>query len=526
MVVQKKESTQLGNGHVSDTESQNVWTISDVNRVEKIYTYNEALELAGHGLYNIGLLFTLILGMHALAMEIFGFSIVVRGATCDFKLHQSQKSILLAMPYLGSIFMSYPWGYIADTQGRRRGLIIALWGSFIAAVVSAFSVNWITLAVLKFISSSFSSGIQSLAYTLLGESCAERYKNRYLVILTSSLMTSFCIYMVYGFFVLRLTFSLDMGLITFTPWRLLTLILASPLGATLLLVSLFHESPKYLLNAGFHDKALGILKKIHRTNGKCNYEYSVKKIVVNETGAKIRNVDVSLMKSLKDQTVPLFKPPILYRTLQLFYLTVVIYSPSNGLISWLPFLAESFSTNWGSSSSNNETQDFCSMIVTSQNVQEVAGVESCLSSINIESVWISLIHGISFTTACLIMAMVANRKRMLLIVIFIVSGGSGLISVNVTDKIASIIFFFGMILDCLGIAIVFSYFVDLYPTSYRGMASCLGVMVARAAAVAGVSLIGKYMFSHCTESMFVWSIIILSGVVASIFLPPDKIEKE
>ncbi|CAK1578987.1 unnamed protein product [Parnassius mnemosyne] len=523
--VQRNESIEPGNGHVSDTE-RNVWTISDVNRVEKIYTYNEALELAGHGRYNIGLLFTLILGIHSLALEIFGFSIVVSGATCDFKLHQSQKSILLAMPYFGSIFMSYPWGYIADTQGRKKSLVIALFGTFVAAVVSAFSVNWVMLAVLKFISSSFSSGIQSPAYTLVGESCGKRYKNRYMVILTSALMSSFCIYMVYGYFVLSLTFSFDMGLITFTPWRLLTLIIASPLAATLMFVSFLHESPKYLLNAGYHDKALSILKKIHKTNGRCNDEYPVKKIVINETGATLRKANESLLKSLKDQTVPLFKPPMLYRTLQLFYLTVVVYSPSNGLMSWLPFLAQLFSKDLAYSGGSNETQGLCSMIDTSQSVQTVVGGESCQSSVNIESVWIGLIQGVFFTTACLGMSIFANRKRMLLIVIFIISGGSGLICVNVTDKISSIIFFFGMILDCLGIAIVFSYFVDLYPTSYRGMASCLGVMVARAAAVAGVSLIGEYMFSQCTVSIYVWSIFILSGIVASIYLPPDKTGKE
>lgn len=67
--------------------------------------------------------------------------------------------------------------------------------------------------------------------------------------------------------ILSLDFSYDMGFITFTPWRLLTLVLASTLGMAAFGVHFFYESPKFLLNAGHDEEVLDILKQIHRKNG-------------------------------------------------------------------------------------------------------------------------------------------------------------------------------------------------------------------------------------------------------------------
>lgn len=50
--------------------------------------------------------------------------------------------------------MAYPWGYAADTQGRRKSLILATGIGFIFSLAGAFSPNWKVLVVFKLISSS------------------------------------------------------------------------------------------------------------------------------------------------------------------------------------------------------------------------------------------------------------------------------------------------------------------------------------------------------------------------------------
>ncbi|CAH2040089.1 unnamed protein product, partial [Iphiclides podalirius] len=364
---ENRGDVEFSNTSIRDVEHPNDKSISKIERGEKIYSYDEALDLTG------------------------------------------------------PIITAYPWGYFADTRGRRRALLIAIWGSLVSSVLSAFSFNWIMLAILKLLSSSFSGGIQSISYTLLGEMCAARFKNTYILILSSTLMSAYFIYTFTGYIALNTSFTLNIGFITFTPWRLLTLILASSLGTTLLCFALFHESPKFLLNAGHHEEALDVLKYIHKNNGGCNE-----------------------------------------------YPTV------------------------------------------------------CTSPVNLQTLLMALIQGVVFTGCSFLVATVADRKKMLLISILLISGVSGVISVNVTERILGIVFFFGVLLSSLCIGIAFSYFVDLYPTSYRGMASCVGIMVARSSAVFGVNLLGAYIVPHCTASFYLVSAFTFSAVIASIFLPPDK----
>lgn len=50
--------------------------------------------------------------------------------------------------------MSYPWGYLSDTRGRRLVLLWAMGGSFVSAMLSSLAPTWQVLAALRFISSA------------------------------------------------------------------------------------------------------------------------------------------------------------------------------------------------------------------------------------------------------------------------------------------------------------------------------------------------------------------------------------
>lgn len=78
-----------------------------------------------------------------------------------------------------------------------------------------------------------------------------------------------------SYFVLNMNFAYDWRFITFTPWRLLIVVLALPLGLSAFCLHFFYESPKFLLNIGREGKALDVLKEIHRRNGKDVSKYPV-----------------------------------------------------------------------------------------------------------------------------------------------------------------------------------------------------------------------------------------------------------
>lgn len=497
-------------------KSSTVWTVSKPSNDERHYPYNEAINLAGNGRYSIGLMATLSMAALAMAIDMFGFSVIVTGATCDFQLDLSQTNILLSMPFVGPIAMAYPWGYIADTKGRKTSLLIAMWGSFIVSVASAFAPNWVFMAVMKFISTSFCSCAQSVTYTLLGESSSETFRDSYMLIMTSVLDFSLAVYVVAAYFILNLPFSLNFGFITFTPWRLLTLVLALPLGISAMGMHFFYESPKFLVNAGRTEEAIEVLKNIWYRNGGYGGKYAVKKIFLEEEGNE-KHKDQSLLQSLWDQIVPIFKPPLLTRSIQLYFLTAVIYSTNNSYFMWFPFLAEKFTSGLTSNTTDVEQIDgLCNTIVSvAANVTVHA---KCSTAMEVSLVWASLAEGVSFVIVLLAITKFARRKKLLLTIILVVSCFSAIGAVTVMENMISFILFFGLLLNELCIGFIFSYFVDLYPTSYRGMAACLGVMVARASALGGVNILGAFMLSHCSITFYGCAAMLFCAILVTSML--------
>ncbi|CAH2085890.1 unnamed protein product [Euphydryas editha] len=491
-------------------------TISNQVSNEKVYTCEEAIDLTGTGWYIYSLVAVLAFAFEGMALDMFGLSVVVTSA-CDLELTRSQQSILLSMPLLGSVISAYPWGYIADTQGRLKGLKISLWGSFILATLSAFSPNWIVLAVLRLGSSSFSSGIQSLSLTLLGESCSSKIKGPSLIAVVSLIFYTFGIYSACGYFILGLEFAYDLGFIVFSPWRLLGLVLAIPLGVSAISSIFYYESPKFLLNTGDEKNALEILRKISERNGIKANKYPVQKVVFNET--IILNKDIPFLQSLLDQIVPLFKPPHLYRTVQLFFITSVIYSSNNGFYSWMPFLADKLNSGL---EGNANSSSFCEMV---SNYQELNKTSTCIITVSEFTVWISLMQGTMYTLLNLVLSWFSWRKKAVNITIISISVISGVCIPFANGLILSVSLYFSFLVNCLCIPIVFSYYVDIFPTSYRGMATCLGVMAARLSALVGTNIVGAYLVNHCVGSFYSWSAFIMCGVIASIFLPPDNPKK-
>ncbi|XP_050561414.1 synaptic vesicle 2-related protein-like [Spodoptera frugiperda] len=497
-----------------------------VNPEEKIYEYDEAIDLTGNGWYNRGLLTALSIGLLGMGIDIFGFSVIVTGCSCDFNLELWQKSTMLSMPFVGPIVMSIPWGYISDTKGRRKCLLIALWGSFLSSFIGAFSCNWIMLAVMKVFSSCFCSAVQSGAYALLGESCSTKVRGFYMLIMTSVLMLFLLCYVVPGFFILQLTFATDLVFVEFTPWRLLTIVMAAPLGISALLLHLFYESPKFLVNAGREREALEYLEKMWLRNGGNENEYPVKRVTLREE-AKVKLVDndkANLLVSLWRQTMPLFKPPLLWRTLQLFFLTTVIYSINASLIMWMPHIVEAFTAGVSSESLSGS---LCSIIMMISNATASShDVTICLSSIQSRTLLSGVVHGVVFAGITLAVSKLASRKKAIMIAFLLIPMLSSLTAVFNQNNIASLLLYVGMTMTNLCMGVLFAYYVELFPTSYRGMAACLGVMVARISGLGGVNFLGVFLSTNCSMTFYAFSGYLLCGIVVAAYcLPSDNRKK-
>ncbi|PZC82776.1 hypothetical protein B5X24_HaOG209874 [Helicoverpa armigera] len=469
---------------------------------KKPYTASveEALSMTGFGKYNFGLLLVCSWTLQAMGMDMFGTSFVVAAAVCDLELTLQQRALLTAMPLLGVVAGAQLWGYVSDTKGRRLTLVLSMSIGFVFAALSSLSPNWQTMAVLKLISSTFTSASNSGAYTLLGESCSERARGRAMLLCTCALMCSQATVAVFAYPILPLGFAyhIDFLGITYRPWRLLALVMSLPCAATACLLQLFHESPKFLVSHGRLDEALDVLKSIYATNtGNEADSFPVKK----------------LLEDSENQSTE----------------AKVSFFSGSGFILWLPYIMNNlfFVLEAG----GGDGMNLCAVIkypsvagFTSGNMTDV---EICDDTIQNTTLFSAMTYGALASCSNLVLSLTCgSRKRLAMICIMTMSAIAAILLNVVAVPLAGGIFFFFFLMCALSMGILSVYFVELYPTSLRGMVSCLSVMLGRLSAFLGVNAIGALISTSCEATFYGWSLLLMSAIAVAWFLPKDKAPKQ
>lgn len=490
-------------------------------------TVEEALTMTGFGKYNFGLLLVCSWTLQAMGMDMFGTSFVVAAAVCDLQLTMHQRALLTAMPLLGVVAGAQFWGYVADTKGRKLSLVLSMSIGFVFAALSSFSPNWQVMAVLKLISSTFTSASNSGAYTLLGESCSERARGKAMLLCTCALMCSQATVAVFAYPILPLEFSypIDFLGITYRSWRLLALVMSIPCAATACLLQLFHESPKFLATHGRYEEALRVLQNIYVTNtGSSAESFAVKKLLEDsETQNSLGQV--SFFTSIWQQTAPLFKQPLLKNTLILFYLVAVVYMTGSGFILWLPYIMNNLFTVL--EADGGDGMNLCTVIrypmqdiVPSGNITDI---EICDDTIQETTLFSAMTYGALASFSNLVLSLTCGSlKKQAMIWILLMSAASAILLNVIAIPLAGGIFFFFFMMCALSMGILSVYFVELYPTSLRGMVSCLSVMLGRLFAFAGVNVIGALISTNCEATFYGWACLLLSAIGVAWLLPSEK----
>ncbi|CAH0398996.1 unnamed protein product [Chilo suppressalis] len=484
--------------------------------------YEEALEKTGNGPYNMLLASTCSLILLALGMDLFGFSLVVTAA-CDLQLTVSQMAILTSLPFIGILLVSYIWGYISDTRGRRFSLVLCMQVSFVLSTLCSICPTWHILGLVKFISVCFSCAANSASYTLVGESCNMKNRSKYMLLMTCLLLLSPAAAGVVTYPILKLKFESAMWFgVMFTPWRLLIIVLALPSGIGALAICFFHESPIFLANSGREEEALDVLRSIYAINHrKSKEEYEVKTLKVKDQCLKKQ----SLVRAIYEQSAPLFRPPLLWRTLQLFYIVAVVYITNNSFLVWLAHVMNLVRLAMERSATGN----ICELIShdkihNANHPQNSTAPRVCVGNIEDNVVLALVISQTIFAILNFALSYLSHRRKAVLTSILCLSALSGSLLNLTPEAISSVFFFMIFTCTCLCMGILASFFVDLYPPSYRGMVACLSIMVGRGSSFVGINIVGNLLFNHCQLMFYMWSLLVLSSAVLAWFLPPEKVK--
>lgn len=119
--------------------------------LSQTYTFDDAIRKCGFGKFNYTLM--LVSGglMGCAFLELTSVNMILPIAQCDLDLSTTDKGILSAIGYIGTIFSSFLWGFLADTKGRRATLVPSLLLATAVTAVSSLVNNFWLLVFLRFL---------------------------------------------------------------------------------------------------------------------------------------------------------------------------------------------------------------------------------------------------------------------------------------------------------------------------------------------------------------------------------------
>lgn len=136
--------------------------------------------------------------------------------------------------------------------------------------------------------------------------------------------------------------------VMFKPWRLFLIVCGLPSFVCALALTQIPESPRFDLSQGRQSETIRTLQFIHRMNNGKNVEpLRIDNIIAEDVEivpmkTKDINEDVSkigrILHSVKVQTLPLFMPPHLNKTLIACAIQFGIFTSSNGMYMFFPLI--------------------------------------------------------------------------------------------------------------------------------------------------------------------------------------------
>uniref|UniRef100_A0A182K5P7 Major facilitator superfamily (MFS) profile domain-containing protein n=1 Tax=Anopheles christyi TaxID=43041 RepID=A0A182K5P7_9DIPT len=435
---------------------------------------------------------------------------------------------------IGIIVSSHFWGYIADTKGRRRTLIVSLMLTALCALVSGVSINYTMMVVMRFLVGVFISAPSATIFAYLGEFF--KTANRTMVITYASVAVglSAVFTATTGWYVLSYNWTLDIPgtELVLKPWRLLFFVYTLPtlIGAFWLMI--LPESPKFYLSRGRELEAFEILLRMYLENHPhATVNDFVVKHIAPEAGQKDRSASPKgsgscwkVASSVWNQTVPLFQKPNVVNFVICCVVQFGLFVVSAGMGLWFPDIINRLTA------SNDSDISVCDALEATANPgygfdtsEELLIVdEACNDNIN-ERVFIYAITlGGLYTVLYLAMSILMRKLGRKCLVAFnlFFSGFSGIVLQFVDNSYITMALFCSFLVFAgTSISILNGATVSIFPTNVRAMAVCLSLMMGRLGSVFGSNLVGLIMEDNCALTFYLFASGSIICAVLTLILP-------
>ncbi|XP_058825939.1 synaptic vesicle glycoprotein 2C isoform X3 [Topomyia yanbarensis] len=475
----------------------------------RIYTYNEALELVGTGRFHTLLLFVCGFCLMSVIDETINMGFIISAAECDLGLSFSDKGMLNGAAFCGVVTSSHLWGFLSDTWGRRKVILLTTSCSLLLSIVSSFSVHVWMLIVMRFCVGFFISGNAATSYAYLAEFHTD--KSRAKVISWAAMFMAFgMIYLpIMAWFIIPLDADQHLNLyvgplqMRYSLWR--AYLILSSFASVLIICGMVYlpESGKFLLSTtGENEKVLQILTKMYCWNhGKPEYTFPVKSVALDAIDSafadEMRRKSSLGLRYVWEQTVPLFRQPLLGNTIRAAFLMFGLFAASSGLFMWMPDILNTY-INY------KESQITICQVVEIIHRNRTTGsgagsVGNCSVDIDPSIFVITTVMGVLFLLCYILNGAIINMvgKKLLFNVWNVACGLCGIGALWTSDfYLTLLVIVVFLAVGCCG-SVLSAISVDLFPTNYRAMALCLILMTGRLGAMVGSNLVGFLLTYNC-----------------------------
>lgn len=478
-------------------------------------TFEEAITATTFGKFNIILFLIVIPTVFATMFETTAIAYVVPVAQCDLNLNLEDKGYLISATYLGMVLSAMVWGFLSDTLGRRRVIILGLFLNGIFVTMGGLAQSFGVLIFAKFMGGFIINGPYAIATTIISEYHCARHRAKAILCIGMIFCAANIVLplMSLGIFSAPIDFNI-LGL-KIHSWNILILITALPSYISFIGFYIFiPETPKFLMTSGCNEEALRVFKKVYAWNTGNHPDTFPIKALVDENKLSEHVVSSDKLEAFKNgfaQMKPLFMKPHLSKIVFVCTLKLGTLMGLNSLRLWLPQLF-AFINDY--MYKHNVDADICVILEEniyknsslantleesrmSLRIDEEAAIDCTVNYSNSFVYYNLMVISVGTIAGYLFVGTLINLlgKKVLYVTLGVISGVSAMSLYFAPNSYAVT----ALSTSCLALSginsnVLMSIIIDLFPTTLRTTAVALALMIARLGSMVG-NLIFPYLIN-------------------------------
>ncbi|XP_015840824.1 synaptic vesicle glycoprotein 2B-like isoform X1 [Tribolium castaneum] len=492
--------------------------------------FETAISATKFGKFNIFLFLLSIPAGWTSMFETTTMSYVFPAAHCDLDLSLTDRGSLNAITFVGMVSSGFVWGFLCDTLGRKKLMVVGYLLDACFVILSSFSQNFTLLLIFKFFGGFIINGPFAALTAYLSEFHCSKYRSRVqlvrgMIVSGGSLTLPM---LAWAILPQHIDLNIYNNKIVLHSWNIFLLVCAIPSLISGIIFMFLPESPKFLMTVGRNDEALEVFRKVYSFNtGKSSNDFPIKRLIDetktenngNEHGGHItanRTKSQALREGFQ-QIKPLCYPPHLKHIILVCLIQSLFMLSVNTLRLWLPQIFQSISDY--KYYNNGTTSSLCNML---QVLTPKESNTTCHVNFS-PTVYMNtmIIAAVSICGYFVAGTFINKLGKKLLLGTFSVASGLCVISIYFSQNTATVVTLSSLFLSLGGICgnVLITIVIDLFPTSLRTVTISLVMMLGRSASMVGNLIFPILLTLGCAPPFLSIGSVVIGCSLLTVLLP-------